>query len=73
MVVLVLPIGANRQGNCKLQESIFYIIILVGLSECNESSNIGAVRPPFAGRRRAALGRRIIIYAGRRIIIYAGN
>ena len=38
-----------------------------------ESSNIGAVRPLFSGRRRAAQGRRIIKNSGRRIIIYASN
>ena len=33
------------------------------------SSNIGADRALFSGRRRAALGRRIIKNSGRRIII----
>ena len=46
--------------------------VLLGLV-LSVSSNIEAVRPPFAGRRRAAQGRRIIKNSGRRIIKNSGR
>ena len=53
----------GKTGNCvETRKKVLYLFY--GIAQRNISSNIGTVQPPFAGRRRAAQGRRIIKIQG---------